>query len=99
MVTCLPSIYQQVPGVSSGNPIGLSRHRGACGFTPYDALALGLQGEWTRCSYLYNPLPLLLCCSEAKSCLTLRPHGLQHARLCCASLSPRVGSNARPLSW
>ena len=48
--------------------------------------------------YCYNPLPLLLCCSEAKSCLALRPHGLQHARSCCASLSPRVGSNACPLS-
>ena len=27
------------------------------------------------------------CCSVAKSCLTLRPHGLQHARLPCPSLS------------
>ena len=33
-----------------------------------------------------------------KSCLTLRPHGLQHTRLPCPSLSPRVYSNSCPLS-
>ena len=32
------------------------------------------------------------------SCLTLRPHGLQHSRLPCPSLSPRVCSNSCPLS-
>ena len=34
------------------------------------------------------------CCSVAKSCPTWRPHGLQHARLPCPSLSPRVCSNS-----
>ena len=29
---------------------------------------------------------------------SLRPHGLQHARLLCPPLSPRVGSNSCPLS-
>ena len=38
------------------------------------------------------------CCSFAQSCLTLRPHGLQHARLPCPSLSPRICSNSCPLS-
>ena len=38
-------------------------------------------------------------CSVAKSCLTLWSHGLQHARLPCPSLSPRVCSNSCPLSW
>ena len=39
------------------------------------------------------------CCSSvAKSYLTLWPHGLQHTRLPCASLSPRVCSNSCPLS-
>ena len=37
------------------------------------------------------------------SCLVrsnyLQPHGLQHARLPCPSLSPRVCSNSCPLSW
>ena len=36
------------------------------------------------------------------SCLvmpdSLQPHGLQHARLPCPSLSPGVCSNSRPLS-
>ena len=31
-------------------------------------------------------------CSVAQSCPTLRPHGLQHARLPCPSLSPGVCS-------
>ena len=30
---------------------------------------------------------------------SLRPHGLQYARLPCPSLSPRVCSNSCPLSW
>ena len=29
---------------------------------------------------------------------SLPPHGLQHTRLPCPSLSPRVGSNSCPLS-
>ena len=37
-------------------------------------------------------------CSVAKSCLTLWPHGLQHARLPRPSLSPGVCSDSRPLS-
>ena len=31
-------------------------------------------------------------------CSTLWPHGLQHARLCCPALFPRVCSNSCPLS-
>ena len=37
--------------------------------------------------------------SVAQSCLTLWPHGLQHARPPCPSLTPGVYSNSRPLSW
>ena len=40
----------------------------------------------------------LLSCSVTKSCLTLWPRGLQHARLPCPLLSPRVCSNSCPLS-
>ena len=36
------------------------------------------------------------CCWLAQSCLTLRPHRLQCARLPCPSLSPRVCSNSCP---
>ena len=39
------------------------------------------------------------CYSVAKSCLTLQLHGLQHTRLPCPLLSPRVCSNSYPLSW
>ena len=37
-------------------------------------------------------------CSVVQSCPTLQFHGLQHARLPCSSLSPRVCSNSCPLS-
>ena len=30
---------------------------------------------------------------------SLQPHGLQHARLLCTSLSPKVCPNSCPLSW
>ena len=49
-----------------------------------------------------NLFPLLPwpCCSVAKLCLTLCDlMGLQQARLPCLSLSPRISSNSRPLSW
>ena len=36
--------------------------------------------------------------SVTQLCLTLRPHGLQHARLPCPSPSSRVFSNSCPLS-
>ena len=39
------------------------------------------------------------CCPISKSCLTLWPHGLQHARLLCPPPSPRACSNSCPLSW
>ena len=42
---------------------------------------------------------LLSWCPVAQSCPTLRPHGLQCARLPCPSLSPRVYSHLGPLSW
>ena len=41
-------------------------------------------------------------CVHAKSLqshLTLRPHGLKHARVLSPWLSPEVGSNSRPFSW
>ena len=38
------------------------------------------------------------CCSVA-NLWTLRPHGLQHARLPGPPLSPRVCSNSGPLTW
>ena len=38
-------------------------------------------------------------CSVTQSCLTLRPHGLQHSRLLCALPSPRVCSYLCLLNW
>ena len=41
---------------------------------------------------------LLWFSSVAQSCLTLQPHGLQHARLPCPSPTPGACSNSCPLS-
>ena len=51
----------------------------------------------TVCLRLLSVLQIS-CCSIAKSSPTLRPHGLQHARLVCPPLSPGVCSNSCPLS-
>ena len=47
------------------------------------------------------PLPYILLSLFSGSVMTnsLQPHGLQHVRLPCPSLSPRVCSNSSPLSW
>ena len=41
-----------------------------------------------------NKKQAFCCCSVAQSCPTLQPHGLQHARLPCPSLSPGACSNS-----
>ena len=65
--------------------------------------------RWSR---IWNPSPLCrgplscflsfseccCCCSVTQSCPILWPHELQHTRLLCPSLSPRVCSNSCPLS-
>ena len=43
-------------------------------------------------------LEAVVCCSVIKSCPTLQPHGLLHARLLCLSLSHGVCSDSCPLS-
>ena len=48
--------------------------------------------------YIWCLWPFCCCCSVAQSCLTLRPHGLQHARPPCPSPTPTVYSNSCPSS-
>ena len=49
---------------------------------------------------LHPNKPIICCCSVAKSYLTLWDpmDCMQHTRLACPSLSPRVCSNSCPLS-
>ena len=57
-----------------------------------------------RVSHVLGPPDYSLCpsgtqwLSVAQSCLTLRPHGLQHGRLPCPSPSPGACLNSCPLS-
>ena len=48
--------------------------------------------------YVLNSLMSLSWCSVFVASDSLRPHGLQHARLPCPSTSPEAWSNSRPLS-
>ena len=50
-------------------------------------------------SYFWFSNMVVICCSVAKSYLTLWPHGLQLPRLSCPSLSGGVCSDSCPLNW
>ena len=52
--------------------------------------------NWTELNLQLYVLLLFSCSIVSDS---LRPHGLQHARLPCLSLSPGVWSNSCPLIW
>ena len=52
--------------------------------------------NWVVCLIAVE-LFLLFSCSVVSH--SLQPHGLQHTRLSCPSLSIRVRTNSRPLSW
>ena len=58
-------------------------------------IEVGLQSVRTKEERISTSL---FYCSVAQLCLTPQPHGLQHARLLCPSLSPRVCSNSCPLT-
>ena len=49
-------------------------------------------------THIWPIIPLSQLSSVAQSCLTLRPHGLQHARPLCPSPTPGVYSNLCPLN-
>ena len=62
------------------------------------------RSEKRKTSFLFGECLFLipefvLCSLVTKWYPTLQPHGLQHTRLPCPSLSPRVCSNSCPLSW
>ena len=50
-------------------------------------------------NFLFSLYFLIQFSSVAQLCLTLRPHGLQHARPPCPSPTPGVYPNSCPLSW
>ena len=62
----------------------------------------GQKSRSSHCHLLFGLLKLSItccfCCSVIKSCLTMRPNELQHARVTCPSLSPWVCSNSCQLS-
>ena len=94
-------------GGGNGNPLQCS-----CLENPRDggawwAAVYGVAQSWTRLKRLSSSRVKLkmhllheaMFSSVAQLCLTLRPHGLQHARPPCPSPTPGVYSNSCPLSW
>ena len=67
---------------------------------PWFAILMGSQNTWdaTEHNILCDPARWGGFSSVAQSCLTLRPHGLQHAGPPCPSPTPRAYSNSCPLS-
>ena len=55
--------------------------------------------NWEIFFYVAQIILMVTCYSFAKLWLTLRPRALQHTRLLCPPLSPRVCSNSCLLSW
>ena len=53
--------------------------------------------DWTIKAHTYTHS--ICYCSVTKSCPTLWPQGLQHARPPCPSLSPRVCPSSCPVNW
>ena len=53
----------------------------------------------SNCFQFFQLFLLILLFSRPVLSDSLRPHGLQHTRFLCPSLSPRVCSNSCPLSW
>ena len=67
---------------------------------PWAKAALeGPPPDFTRDLISFKPLLRCGCCSFAKSCPALQPHGLQRSRLLCPSPSLGVCSNLCPLCW
>ena len=52
-----------------------------------------------RCTHRYIYKYIHWCFSVTQLCPTFPPHGLQHARVPCPSLSPGVCLSSCPLSW
>ena len=62
-------------------------------------LSTGNSKGFRSSKYMFLQITIaVLHCSVTQSCPTLWPHGLQHAKLPCPSLSPGVCSNSCPLS-
>ena len=93
---------QKMPQMLSISQLSYVRQGGCCMRTGRDGLFLLRTplGAPERLFLRFSVACFHPCCchSVPKSCLTLWPHGLQHARLSCHSLSLRVCSNLCMLS-
>ena len=63
-----------------------------CDFCKFLCLSKFLHLPWGSVSLKYS-------CVSSVVFDSLRPHGLQHARILCPSPTPGVDSNSCPLSW
>ena len=90
---CLPTLLGSLPGALLGHPSESLLIQLGSPFPP----PLGSRGTSQGLLILGSPFQ----CQFSHSVVSdsLRPHGLQHARLSCPSPSPGACSNSCPLSW
>ena len=95
-VSLRPESPQRMLKVNSCSSTGFSLHRG----TWQMPLLFNLwQCSWQVPVCSWQPLRVFAIVQSLSLVLLFGPHGLQHARLLCPSLSPRAASNSCPLSW
>ena len=92
------------PGEGSGNPFQYSclenaMDSGASQATVHRVVKSQKELKRSKQATVWGIYVYCCCCSVTQSCPTLQPHGLQHTKLPCLSLSPGVCSNSCPLSW
>ena len=87
----------ELTGLTSLQSKGLSRVFSNTTVQKYQFFSTQLSSQSS--SHISQLLLMVQFSSVTQLCLTLRPHGLQHARLLCPSPTPRVHPNPCPLSW
>ena len=96
---CIPGyLYDLVQ--ASNHPYALDSFIVQCDNSIYLLRLLGelIELVYETCLYIWYIAWHIACCSVTKSSDSLWPHGLQHARLPCPSVSPGTCSNSCPLS-
>ena len=95
----LPSALCCCPCLSGVDfPVLLNGKNGQISWPRFMILGLPLLLYWKISLKHDRNLRTASCCSVTQSCPTLPPHGLQHTRLPCPSLSTEAYSNSCPSS-
>ena len=87
------------PAEKIRQPSNISRQCNASEFVLLAVATIGVHSFFSINCFCYSVTKLCLCETLFLSRDSLRLHGLQHTRLLCPLLFPRLCSNSYPLSW